>query len=66
MTGGGKLQVAGHLYSMSVMNEHNGVLERKQCFSCKCHVFNIYSYKFLHSSGTRAFTINFTTSPIIS
>ena len=54
------------IYSMSVMTENNGVSERKQCFSCKCHVFNIYFYKFLHRSGTLAFTINFTTSPIIS
>ena len=29
------------LFSMSVMTENNGVSERKQCFSCKCHVFNI-------------------------
>ena len=24
---------------MSVMTEKNDVSERKQCFSCKCHVF---------------------------
>ena len=39
------LQVAEPRYSMSVMIENNGVSERKQCFSCKCHVFNIYFYK---------------------
>ena len=47
-------------------DRNNGVSERKQCFSCKCHVFNIYFYKFLHRSGTLAFTINFIKSPIMS
>ena len=32
------LQVSEPRYSMSVMTENNGVPERKQCFSCKCHV----------------------------
>ena len=35
------LQVAEPRYSMSVMTENNGVSERKQCFSCKFHVFDI-------------------------
>ena len=29
---------------MSVMTENNGVSERKQHFSCKCHVSNIDFY----------------------
>ena len=33
--------VTEHRYLMTVMTEINGVSERKQCFSCKCHVSNI-------------------------
>ena len=43
------LQVAESRYSMSVMTENNGVWERKQCFSCKCHVFNICFTSFFTS-----------------
>ena len=38
------LQVAEPRYSMSVIKENNGVPERKQCFSCKCHVFNNFVF----------------------
>ena len=44
------LQVAETRYTMSVITGYNGVSERKQCFSCKCHVFNICFYKFLQRS----------------
>ena len=35
------LQVVEPRYLMSVMTENNGVSERKQCLSCKCHISNI-------------------------
>ena len=34
------------IFDVSHDIENNGVSERKQCFSCKCHVFNIYFLSF--------------------
>ena len=61
------LQVAEPRYSMSVMTENNSVYEMKQCFFlANVMFFYICFHRFLHRSGTLAFTINFTISPIMS
>ena len=43
--GGVVLQVTKARYLISVQTENNGVSVNRQCFSYKCHVFNINLYK---------------------
>ena len=61
--GGVVLQVTKARYLMSFKTANNGVPVSRQCFSYKCHVFNIDFTS--HRSGTLAVTSNFTFSPIM-